>query len=168
MNFTEYADKIFYNVRMLQMNNEDKFEHMLKTEEKFTQMNPLIVKYMCLHNLYDSKLFKEYIDARNVQRPAYKETFAMQRDYIKKLLVKNKRSRHEALKISNEEYEDIMSHIRHLEKMEKNIKRDNEKAKKIYEKEKREEFKYLVNKMIAENEYSDKEDLISPPSDFIL
>lgn len=149
MSATEYADKIFYDIMQLKSNSgEEKYKLVYAKYRDFTMTFPLVVKYMCFYQLYNSKLFDDYIMLREKARPTYEEGFKLQADYIKKLLVKSGIKRGEALKCSNMELESIMKDVKQIKRREREIKKKIETDKKQYMLELRKEFKTAVNEMI--------------------
>lgn len=155
MSVVELAEKIFYDVFQLKnTSGEEKFQLVHEKYRDLTMLCPIIVKYMCYYDLFDSKLFREYIEIRDKEaRSTYENGFVMQTNYIKKLLIKNKYSRIEALKISNQELDFVLKEVKKIKKKNDVLKKNMDNTRRDNILDVKKEFKAKLDEII--NKYGE-------------
>ena len=135
-------NKISYETQNLDLTPEKKYFHLLDNYPDVVKAYPLPVKYICFYSLYCPDLMEKCV--YELDKVPYEKTFAIQADYVKKLLVKNGIQKGEAKKISNLELEEIEKQINKIKKQEIQHKKKVEQEKKEFADELRSEFLEFV------------------------
>ena len=145
----DLALKIMHEIKNIN-NNQERFNHMMKNHEMFTNSFPIIAKYMSLL-LFNKGLFEEFLDIINKSRPRYEERYKFQAEYVRKLMIILGYNRMEAKKIYNIELEQAERNIRKIKKQERKIKNRNEKDNKRFFEESREEMMQFLDEIRKDN-----------------
>ena len=144
----DYIEKIAYDVgKMSDKNPEQRRVAIMQEHKQISDSYPLSIKYMC-HGLFDIDLFMDMVNTQDAKHLKYEERFVLEGKYLKKLLVKYGESRINALKRANGEVEQCLSEIRHVNRLERNYKRDEINTKKQNTEELRKEFLNVINSLI--------------------
>lgn len=128
----ETAKNIFYQART------KPYEQLAEEEEFFVKTYPLVTKYMCAGR-FDEQAFAELLQKKET-RVGFMESFRLQTEYLKSMLVHQGFSKMEANKVANNEMGHIEVQINKIKKQEKQFSKRNVAEKKQNAEERRREF----------------------------
>jgi hypothetical protein len=141
MNPVQYAIKLAYDAtQMKDISGYEKYERFFEEHQDFTKTYPLVVKYFCMHGLFNPALFQELDSKRETKRMRIEEGLEEQCLYIKKLLKLAGHSSIQAKKISNMELGQAQSQLNKIKKEANQLKKKYAGEKKDAERELRKEF----------------------------
>jgi hypothetical protein len=132
----ETARNVFYKSRTLS------YEELARDHEFFVKTYPIVTKYMC-NGMFDEESFQELLEKKET-RVGFAESFKLQAEYLKSMLVKRGLSRMEANKISNLELGYVEKEINKIKKLEKQLKKRNASERMQNAEERRKEFRQFL------------------------